>query len=65
MSHVNVEPATKRQHVAGIHLLIDVYVQRLDDAVRLRLDFDLRDRFDLARGDDRLYHRAALHDGDA
>ena len=41
-------------------MLVDVDVQLLDDAVRLRLDFDLGDRLDLAGGDDRPHHRAAL-----
>ena len=48
------------EDVAGLHRAIDVGVQDLDDAVRLRLDFDLGDRLDLAGGDDRLDHRAAL-----
>ena len=47
----------------GVDDVADVDVQRLDDAVGLRLDLDLRDRLDLAGGDDRPDHRVALDGG--
>ena len=52
------------EHLARLHDLIDVDVQLLDDAVRLRLDLDLRDRLDPAGRDDGAAHRSALHDND-
>ena len=51
------------EHVALAHDAVDVDVQRLDDAVRLRLDFDFGDRLDLAGGDHGADHRAAFDGG--
>jgi len=49
------------EDVAGADGPVDVGIQDLDDAVRLRFDLDLRDRLDLAGGDHRFHHRAAFN----
>ena len=49
------------KHRAGFHVLIHLDGQRLDDPVRLRFDFDFRDRLDFAGRDDRLDHRPQLY----
>ena len=52
------------QNLTRFHLMIDVSRQALDDAVGLRLDLDLGNRLDLARGHDRPHHRPALDRGE-
>ena len=48
------------EHVAFVDHAVDVDAKRLDDAVRLGLDFDFRDGLDLAGRDDRSDDGAAL-----
>ena len=53
-----------RQHGSGRHDLVDIHVQLLDDAVRLRLHLDFGDRFHLPCRHDRPDHGAALDGGE-
>jgi hypothetical protein len=48
------------EDLTRLHQLVNDDEQLLDNAVRLGLDFDLRDRLHLAGGDDGPHHRAPL-----
>jgi hypothetical protein len=48
------------EHLSRLHDLVDVHVQTLDDAVRLRLDLDLGDRLHLPGGNNGPQHHPAL-----